>query len=207
MAMNKTAGETKKDGATAKKATPRAAPRRRRHPRRRARPGRDQEGGAKKAAGPKLTPPQTELLKKVAAHTDPAGYLAAKKPENKVLEALLKHKVIKKGKKHESGGYHYQVSNAGTEASEDAQDRRLDAQEQLNPDDSVRAFLMDRSSRPAGAASFFQLPSPLGLNSLCQRFSRSRAPPTSRCEERFVFHGRRQGLCDDREHRSWPLGR
>ena len=54
------------------------------------------------------------MLKKVAGHTDPAGYLAAKKPENKVLEALLKHKVIKKGKKHEKGGYHYQISNAGT---------------------------------------------------------------------------------------------
>ncbi len=53
------------------------------------------------------------MLKKIEGVTEP-GYFAAKKAENKVLEALLKHKVIKKGKKHESGGYYYLISLAGT---------------------------------------------------------------------------------------------
>ena len=118
MAMNKTAGETKKDGATAKKAAPKGSTAKKAAPKKAAVSAAPapaaKKVAPKKAAGPKLTPPQTELLKKVHAHTDPAGYVAAKKPENKVLEALLKHKVIKKGKKHESGGYHYQISNAGT---------------------------------------------------------------------------------------------
>ena len=53
------------------------------------------------------------MLEKVAGHADPAGYRADKKPENKTLETLLKHKLVKRGKKHESGSYHYMVSNAG----------------------------------------------------------------------------------------------
>jgi hypothetical protein len=69
---------------------------------------------AKKPAAPKLTDPQSDLLKKVAAHADPTGYHAEKKPENKTLEALLKHKLVKKGKKNStSGNYHYMVSTAG----------------------------------------------------------------------------------------------
>jgi hypothetical protein len=114
MAMNKTAGETKKNGTTAKKAAVKGSAAKTAAPKKAAAAATAKKVAPKKAAGPKLTPPQTELLKKVAAHADPAGYLAAKKPENKVLESLLKHKVIKKGKKHESGNYHYSVSNAGT---------------------------------------------------------------------------------------------
>ena len=68
----------------------------------------------KKAAGPKLSEPQHKLLEKVAGLTDPAGYHAEKKPENKSLETLLKHKLVKKGKKHkDSGHYHYTISKAG----------------------------------------------------------------------------------------------
>ena len=54
------------------------------------------------------------MLKKLAGHSDPAGYHAEKKPENKSLETLLKHKLVKKGKKHpKSGHYHYTISKAG----------------------------------------------------------------------------------------------
>ena len=107
MAMNKTAGETKKTAkkaakSTAKKAAPKKAA------------GAAKKAAPKKAAGPKLSPPQTEMLKKVAGHSDPLGYHAEKKPENKTLETLLKHKLVKKGKKHATTGhYHYQVTKAG----------------------------------------------------------------------------------------------
>ena len=107
MAKTKSAGETtaKKSaakGSTAKKAASTKAA------------GSAKKATAKKAAGPKLSEPQKEMLKRVASHTDPTGYRAEKKPENKTLETLLKHKLVKRGQKHkESGHYHYQVSNAG----------------------------------------------------------------------------------------------
>jgi hypothetical protein len=69
---------------------------------------------AKKAVGPKLTAPQHELLKRVVANKDANGYHTAKKPEHRVLETLLKHKVVKKGPKHpETKLFHYQVSTIG----------------------------------------------------------------------------------------------
>ena len=107
MAKTKSAGETtaKKSaakGSTAKKAASTKAA------------GSTKKATAKKAAGPKLSDPQKEMLKRVASHPDQAGYRAEKKPENKTLETLLKHKLVKRGAKHkESGHYHYQVSNAG----------------------------------------------------------------------------------------------
>ena len=116
MAMNKTAGETKKDGATAKKAAAKGSTAKKAAPKKAmaAAPAAPKKAAPKKAAGPKLTPPQTEMLKKVAGHTDPAGYHADKKPENKSLETLLKHKLVKRGKKHpKSGHYHYTISKAG----------------------------------------------------------------------------------------------
>ena len=68
----------------------------------------------KKAAGPKLTAPQHELLKKVVAHKGAKGYHTEKKPEHRVLETLLKHKVVKKGPKHpETKCFYYQVSTIG----------------------------------------------------------------------------------------------
>jgi hypothetical protein len=110
MALKKTAGATagtaKKTAAkgTAKTAAPKKA----------AGATATKKAAPKKAAGPKLSPPQSELLKKLAGHTDPAGYHAEKKPENKSLETLLKHKLVKKGKKHpKSGHYHYTISKAG----------------------------------------------------------------------------------------------
>jgi hypothetical protein len=111
MAMNKTAGETKAKetpapkkaaakGSAAKKAVPKKA------------------AGAKKAmpkkkAGPKLTEPQDKMLDRVNA-ADAAGFHTEKKPDQKVLEALVKHKVVKRGKKHpETKHYHYMVTAAG----------------------------------------------------------------------------------------------
>src|SRR5262249_48670924 len=105
MAMNKSAGakkSTAKGGAAKKSASTKAA-------------GSTKKATVKKAA-PKLSDPQTEMLKRVHAHTDPTGlgYRAEKKPENKTLEKLAEHKLLKRGKKHkESGHFHYQVSNAG----------------------------------------------------------------------------------------------
>jgi hypothetical protein len=67
----------------------------------------------KKVAGPKLTDPQQNMLKKVIAHKGSEGYHPAK-VEHKVLETLLKHKLVKKGKKHpETKLFHYQVSTSG----------------------------------------------------------------------------------------------
>ncbi len=112
MALKKSAGATgtaKKTAAksTAKKAAPKkaAASTTAKTTAKKAAP--------KKAAGPKLSEAQGALLKKVAGHTDPAGYHAEKKPENKSLESLLKHKLVKRGKKHASGHYHYTISKAG----------------------------------------------------------------------------------------------
>ena len=68
----------------------------------------------KKAPGPKLTDAQHELLKRVVANKDARGYHTANKPEHRVLETLLKHKVVKKGPKHPKTNYfHYQVSTIG----------------------------------------------------------------------------------------------
>lgn len=112
MALKKTAGETtgtaKKTAAkgTAKKAAPKKAVAPKATAAKKAAP--------KKAAAPKLSLAQHDALKKVAGIGDPMGYVAAKKPENKTLETLLKHKLVKKGKKHkESGHFHYTISKAG----------------------------------------------------------------------------------------------
>jgi hypothetical protein len=94
-----TAKKTVAKGSTAKKAAPKKAGTKKAPP--------------KKAAGPKLSPAQTELLEKVAGVGE-AGYLAEKKPENKSLESLLKHKLVKRGKKHPTTkNYHYSISKAG----------------------------------------------------------------------------------------------
>jgi hypothetical protein len=109
MALKKTTGastgiakKTAVKGSTAKKAAPKKAA------------GTAKKAAPKKAAGPKLSPAQHDLLKKVAGYTDPTGYHAEKKPENKSLESLLKHKLVKRGKKHPTTkNYHYTISKAG----------------------------------------------------------------------------------------------
>jgi hypothetical protein len=123
MPVNKTAGVTKvklgsstkktavpKKAAVLKKAAPKKAVA---LPMAKAAPT-PKKTAIKKAVGPKLTAPQHELLKRVVANKDANGYHTAKKPEHRVLETLLKHKVVKKGPKHpETKLFHYQVSTIG----------------------------------------------------------------------------------------------
>jgi len=68
----------------------------------------------KKAAAPvKLTDKQLEFLKQIHS-TKEAGYLTAKKAEQKTIETLLGKKLIKKGAKDKtSGNFRYTVSKAG----------------------------------------------------------------------------------------------
>ena len=68
----------------------------------------------KKAAGPKLTPPQMSLLEAISKVTIPQGFVAEKKLDQKVVDALLRHKLVKKGKKDEkTKGYFVLISQAG----------------------------------------------------------------------------------------------
>jgi hypothetical protein len=119
MAVNKTAGVTKmKVGSVSKKAAAlkKAAPTKAKPSpvSKKATPAlASKKVAIKKAAGPKLTDPQQNMLKKVVAHEGSLGYHPAK-VENKVLETLLKHKLVKKGKKNpETKLFHYQVSTIG----------------------------------------------------------------------------------------------
>ncbi len=68
----------------------------------------------KKALGPKLTPPQLSLLEVISKVTAPQGYVAEKKPEQKTVDTLLKHKLVKKGKKDEkTKSYYVLISQFG----------------------------------------------------------------------------------------------
>ena len=95
------------------------------------------------------------MLKKLAGHTDPAGYHAEKKPENKSLETLLKHKLVKKGKKHpNTGHYHYTISKAGQKHLADTGPGLLGSQEQLSSSPTILAF-----TRPAASSLEVDRPS------------------------------------------------
>jgi hypothetical protein len=109
MALKKTTGatagtakKTAAKGGSAKKAAPKKAA------------GTAKKAAPKKkAAGPKLSPAQSDLLKKVAGAGE-SGYHADKKPENKSLESLVKHRLVKRGKKHPTTkNYHYAITKAG----------------------------------------------------------------------------------------------
>ncbi len=68
----------------------------------------------KKAAGPKLTPPQINMLEAIAKVAEPHGFVAAKKPDQKTVDALLKHKLVKKGKKDDkTKSFFVSISLAG----------------------------------------------------------------------------------------------
>jgi hypothetical protein len=109
MALKKTTGatagsakKTAAKGSTAKKAAPKKAA-----------GAAKKAAPKKKAAGPKLSPAQSDLLKKVAGAGE-TGYHADKKPENKSLESLVKHRLVKRGKKHPTTkNYHYAITKAG----------------------------------------------------------------------------------------------
>ena len=117
MAMSKSTGETKDKAAPKKKVAPKAT-------------------AAKKAA-PK-TKPAAKATVKTAAHKKAveggraqavpapdhhargdlqggrAHYLAEKKPDQKMVDALLKHKLVKKGKKDEkTKNFYVMISLAG----------------------------------------------------------------------------------------------
>ena len=123
MAMSKTGGASKAKAAPKKKAAPKAAAKK-------AEPKTStpaakttkkvapkeiaKKAPAKKAVGPKLTAPQMSLLEAIAKLTQPAGYVAEKKPDQKVVDALLRHKLVKKGKKDEkTKSFSVSISLAG----------------------------------------------------------------------------------------------
>jgi hypothetical protein len=125
MAVSKTAGATKaKESKAAKtKAAPKAAatekaapkktkPAAKAAPKTAAPKATAKKAAPKKAAGPKLSPTQHGLLEKISTTTGP--FLAEKKPDQKTVDALLKHKLVKKGKKDEKTKYfHVEISLAG----------------------------------------------------------------------------------------------
>ncbi len=120
MATSKTSGQSKaKAGAAAKKATPKAtaakkaAPKKTKPAKKAAPKGAVKKAAPKKVAAPKLSPTQHDLLKMISNATTP--YLAEKKPDQKVVEALLKRKLVKKtGKKDEkTKTFHVALSQAG----------------------------------------------------------------------------------------------
>jgi hypothetical protein len=121
MAMSKTAGETKpKAGAAAKKkAAPKAttaktaAPKKSKSATKAAPKAAVKKAAPKKVAAPKLSPTQQELLETISKLSQP--YLAEKKPDQKVVEALLKRKLVKKtGKKDEkTKSFRVSLSQAG----------------------------------------------------------------------------------------------
>src|SRR4051812_40573495 len=90
MAMNKSAGETKKEGSAAKKAPAKGGTAKQAAPKKAtaasASTAAPKKAAPKKAAAPKLTEPQMKMLERVAGHTDPAGYHTEKKPDHKVLD-------------------------------------------------------------------------------------------------------------------------
>lgn len=125
MATKKTTGEPKaKDAPAAKNAggkasaakdTPKATKAAKAGPAKaKAAPPAPAKPVAKKAAAPvKLSSAQSELLQRIGA-ADPAGYLSAKKAEQRSLEALAERKLVKKGAKDKaSGSYRYLISSAG----------------------------------------------------------------------------------------------
>jgi hypothetical protein len=110
MALKKTTGAT---AGTAKKTAAKGSTAKTAAPKQAAGATATKKAAPKKAAGPKLSPAQSELLKRVAGAGE-TGYHAEKKPENKSLESLLKHKLVKKGKKHpETKNFHYAITKAG----------------------------------------------------------------------------------------------
>jgi hypothetical protein len=118
MAESKTAGAKK---AAKTKAAPKATAAKKAAPKKtkpaaksakKTAPKAPKKATPKKAAGPKLSPTQHGLLERISTSTGP--YLAEKKPDQKVVDSLLKHKLVKKGKKDEKTKFfHVEISLAG----------------------------------------------------------------------------------------------
>jgi hypothetical protein len=104
MATSKSTGESKDKAAPKKKVAPKAT----------AAKTTVKKAPLKKAAGPKLTPPQITMLEAIAKVAEPQGFVAAKKPDQKTVDALLKHKLVKKGKKDDkTKNFFVMISLAG----------------------------------------------------------------------------------------------
>ncbi|MGO8899288.1 MAG: hypothetical protein ACLQU5_13225 [Isosphaeraceae bacterium] len=124
MATSKSTGESKDEAAPKKKAAPKAAaakkaalkskPAAKTVAKQVAPKAAVKKAPPKKAAGPKLTPPQITMLEAIAKVAEPQGFVAAKKPDQKTVDALLKHKLIKKGKKDDkTKNFFVMISLAG----------------------------------------------------------------------------------------------
>jgi type IV secretory pathway VirB10-like protein len=107
MATSKSTGESKDKAAPKKKAAPKATAAKKATPKKPAAKtvkkvtpkATVKKAPPKKASGPKLTPPQITMLEAIAKVTGPKGFVAAKRPDQKTVDALLKHKLVKKGRK------------------------------------------------------------------------------------------------------------
>jgi hypothetical protein len=68
----------------------------------------------KKAAAPKLSASQIALLESIAVVTTPGGWVAERKPDQKTVDALLRHKLVKKGRKDQkTQNFFVSISQAG----------------------------------------------------------------------------------------------
>jgi len=116
MATSKSTGESKDKAAPKKKVAPKATAAKKAAPKK-SKPAAKttvKKAAPKKAAGPKLTPPQITMLEAIAKVAEPQGFVAAKKPDQKTVDALLKHKLVKKGKKDDkTKNFFVMISLAG----------------------------------------------------------------------------------------------
>jgi hypothetical protein len=121
MAKSKSSGVSKAKAAPKKaapkaKAAKKAAPKKTKAAPKKAAPKATtaKKSAPKKASGPKLSPTQFTLLEAIAKVTEPRGWVAAKRPDQKMVDTLLKHKLVKKGKKDEKTKHFFvQISQAG----------------------------------------------------------------------------------------------
>ena len=115
MATSKSTGESKDKAAPKKKVALKATAAKKAAPK--SKPAAKttvKKAPPKKAAGPKLTPPQITMLETIAKVAEPQGFVAAKKPDQKTVDALLKHKLVKKGKKDDkTKNFFVMISLAG----------------------------------------------------------------------------------------------
>ena len=115
MATSKSTEESKDRAAPKKKVAPKATAAKKAAPKSKpAAKATVKKAPPKKAVGPKLTPPQITMLEAIAKVAEPQGFVAAKKPDQKTVDALLKHKLVKKGKKDDkTKNFFVMISLAG----------------------------------------------------------------------------------------------
>jgi hypothetical protein len=122
MAVKKKSSSTSKPAASPKAAPKKSAPKKsapkKSAPKKstmpaeaKSKPAGAAKGAVKKAPAVKLSDAQARVLGAVS-QTNEAGYVGTK-AEGRILEALLKKKLVKKGKKDASGASRYLVTKAG----------------------------------------------------------------------------------------------